>query len=98
LKAVIAKSFARIHRQNLVNFGILPLTFMDPDDYDRIRQGDVLEIEHAVDGLRRGQPITVRNATRNTAFVAEHGLSVRQIEAVLEGGLINVVRKHRSAR
>jgi aconitase A len=98
LKAVIAKSFARIHRQNLVNFGILPLTFRDPDDYDRIRQGDVLEFEHAVEGLRRGQPITVRNATRNTAFVAEHGLSVRQIAAVLEGGLINVVRKHRSAR
>ena len=50
---VIAKSFARIHRQNLVNFGILPLTFVDNDDYGHIRQGDVLEIEHAVEALRR---------------------------------------------
>ena len=58
-------------------------------------QGDVLEIEHALEALRRGQPITVRNATRNTSFVTEHRLSVRQIEAVLEGGLINVVRKRR---
>ena len=98
LKAVIAKSFARIHQQNLVNFGILPLTFTRPDDYDRIRQGDVLEVEHAIEALRRGQPITVRNATRNTSFVTEHGLSVRQVAAVLEGGLINVVRKHRFGR
>jgi aconitate hydratase len=97
LKAVIAKSFARIHQQNLANFGILPLTFIDPDDYDRIGQGDVLEIDHALEALRQGQPITIRNTSRNTSFVAEHGLSARQIEAVLEGGLINVVRKHRSA-
>jgi aconitate hydratase len=97
LKVVIVKSFARIHRQNLVNFGILPLTFVDNDDYGRIRQGDVLEIEHAVEAIRSGNSVAVRNATRNTSFVAEHGLSVRQIEAVLEGGLINVVRKRRAA-
>ena len=96
LKAVIAKSFARIHRQNLVNFGILPLTFVDPGDYDRIRQEDVLEVEHAAEALRAGSTVTVRNATRNTSFAAEHGLSGRQLAAVVEGGLINVVRKRRT--
>ena len=55
LMVVIAKSFARIHRQNLVNFGILPLTFVENDAYGHIRQGDVLEIEHAVEGIRPRQ-------------------------------------------
>ena len=96
LMVVIAISFARIHRQNLVNFGILPLTFMDPDDNDRIRQGDVLEIEHAVKAILSGNPVAVRNATRNNSFLTEHGLSERQIAAVMEGGLINVVRKRQA--
>jgi aconitate hydratase len=96
LKAVIAKSFARIHRQNLVNFGILPLTFVNPGDYDRIRQEDVLEIDNAAEALRRSSRITVRNATQDASFAAEHGLSGRQMAAVLEGGLINVVRQRRT--
>jgi aconitate hydratase len=98
LKVVIAQSFARIHRQNLVNFGILPLTFVDPDDYGRINQADVLEIEHATEALRKGETINVNNATRNTLFATEHGLTARQIAAVLEGGLINVVRKRQASR
>ena len=61
------------------------------------KQGDRLEIEHAVESLRRGNSIVVKNATRNTSFAAGHGLSARQIEAVLEGGLINVVRKRRTS-
>ena len=69
---------------------------MDPDDYGRIHQGDVLEIEHAVEAIRSGNPITVRNATRNNSFLTEHGLSARQIAAVMEGGLINVVRKRQA--
>jgi aconitate hydratase len=96
LKVVIAKSFARIHRQNLVNFGILPLTFVNPGDYDRIRQEDVLEIDNAAEALRRSSRITVRNATQDASFAAEHGLSGRQMAAVLEGGLINVVRQRRT--
>jgi aconitate hydratase len=98
LRVVIAKSFARIHRQNLVNFGILPLTFVHPDDFGRIHQGDVLEIEHAVKPLRKGEAINVKNATRNTIFTTEHGLTARQIAAVLEGGLINMVRKRQGFR
>jgi aconitate hydratase len=97
LKVVIAQSFARIHRQNLVNFGILPLTFVDPDDCGRINQSDVLEIEHATEALRRGVTIKVKNATRNTIFATEHGLSARQVAVVLEGGLINVVRQRQAS-
>ena len=97
LKVVIARSFARIHRQNLVNFGILPLTFADPGDYESIDQGDVLEIGDARVALSSGCGITVHNIRRNTRFAAEHGLSARQITAVLEGGLINGVRRRQAA-
>jgi aconitate hydratase len=96
LKVVIAKSFARIHHQNLVNFGVLPLTFAHPHDYDRIGQGDVLEIEQAAEALRQGNVIKVRNSTANSIFTTMHGLSVRQITAVLDGGLINAVRRRRA--
>jgi len=59
VKAVIAKSFARIHRQNLLNFGILPLTFVDPDDWQRIHEGDVLILSNIREVLQRGQPVEV---------------------------------------
>jgi aconitate hydratase len=96
LRVVIAKSFARIHRQNLVNFGILPLTFVNPDDYDRIRQEDVLHIECVVQALGHGGSVTVLNTTQDSFFAAEHELSARQLDAVLAGGLINVVRTRRT--
>jgi aconitate hydratase len=80
----------------LVNFGILPLTFVNPDDYDRIRQEDVLDIERAVEALRHDRTVTVRNTTQGAFFAAEHGLSARQLDAVLAGGLINVVRTRRT--
>jgi len=96
LRVVIAKSFARIHRQNLVNFGILPLTFVNPDDYDRIRPEDVLHIERVVQALCNGGSVTVLNTTQDSFFAAEHELSARQLDAVLAGGLINVVRTRRT--
>jgi aconitate hydratase len=96
LRVVIAKSFARIHRQNLVNFGILALTFVNPEDYDRIRPEDVLHFERAVEALRHGRTIIVRNTTQDAFFTAEHELSARQLDAVLAGGLINVVRAART--
>ena len=98
LKVVIAQSFARIHRQNLVNFGVLPLIFVDPDDQGRVNQGDVLEIEDAIEALRKGGTVSVKNATQKTIFATEHGLTARQIAAVLEGGLINVVRRRQAFR
>jgi aconitate hydratase len=95
LKAVIARSFARIHWQNLINFGMLPLTFVDSADYDNIEQGDELEIVDVRQILRQGNRIQVTNKTKNETYDTQHTLSERQIEMIIEGSLINVVRKRR---
>jgi aconitate hydratase len=92
LRAVLAKGFARIHWQNLVNFGILPLTFVDPDDWEKIEQDDVLTIPDLRRALQKGERVSVRNLTRNETYETEHSMSDRQVEIVLEGSLINVVR------
>ncbi|WP_258359536.1 aconitate hydratase [Moorella sulfitireducens (nom. illeg.)] len=91
IKAVIAKSFARIHRSNLVNFGILPLTFADPADYDRNADGDKLAID-LTNGLEQDE-ITVTNVTRGFTFKVRHGLSPRQRAIILAGGLLNYTRQ-----
>lgn len=96
LKAVIAKSFARIHWQNLINFGMLPLTFVNSADYDLIEQGDKLEIMDVRRTLRKGNRIQVTNKTKNTIYNTQHTLSERQIGMILEGSLINVVRKRQN--
>ena len=93
LKAVIAKSFARIHWQNLINFGMLPLTFVNSADYDHIEQGDALEIIDVRHILRQGNRVQVTNKTKNETYDTQHTLSERQIEMILQGSLINVVRK-----
>ncbi len=91
LKAVIAKGFARIHWQNLVNFGILPLTFVDPEDWGKNDQGDGLSIFGIREALQRDGTITVTNKTRGKTFQVAHSMSGRQIEMVLAGSLINLV-------
>jgi aconitate hydratase len=91
IKAVMAKSFARIHMQNLVNFGLLPLTFVHEEDYDDIEPGDVLLIEDARQGLAANN-IKVRNVTRDKLYPVEHSLSERQIEILLAGGLLKYVK------
>jgi len=91
LRAVLARSFARIHWQNLVNFGILPLTFVDPHDADGIQQGDRLHLTE-LDDIRPGEHLVVQNVTRNRTFVAQQALSSRQIEVLRAGGLINWTR------
>jgi aconitate hydratase len=93
LKAVIAKSFARIHWQNLTNFGILPLTFVNAADYDNIVQGDELELLDVRQNINLGNRIMATNKTKNETYRTQHALSERQIEMILEGSLINVVRK-----
>ena len=85
LRAVIAKSFARIHWQNLANFGVLPLEFTDPADYDRIRPGDPLAL---ADLSLSGPELTVRNVRTGEEFAVRHRLSPRQVEAVHAGGRI----------
>ncbi|MBN2700950.1 MAG: aconitate hydratase [Methylothermaceae bacterium] len=97
LRAVIAKSFARIHRQNLSNFGILPLTLVDAEDWEKITQGDVLSIPHVRQALQEGDKIEVINRTRDESYLTEHRLSPRQVEMVLAGSLINLVRERVTA-
>ncbi|MCJ7544498.1 MAG: aconitase family protein, partial [Phycisphaerae bacterium] len=90
---VIAKAVERIHQANLVNFGILPLVFADPADYDRVDQGDELRI----DGLSRtiaSQPaVTVRNATKKREFTCQVPLAPRQRKVLAAGGLLPYTRQ-----
>jgi aconitate hydratase len=95
LKAVLAKSFARIHWQNLCNFGILPLRFLDPGDWQRINQNDVLAIDAVKSAVQSGKTIRVINKTRDEIYETEHTMSKRQIEMVLKGSLINLVKQIR---
>jgi aconitate hydratase len=97
LKAVIAKSYARIHWQNLVNFGILPLTFVNPEDWEKIEQNHVLTIPDVRSALQKGGRVSVRNVTRNEMYETRHSMSDRQIEIVLQGSLINIVRNRQKS-
>jgi len=91
VKAVIAKSFARIHLANLVNFGIVPLTFVDKRDYMRVAQGDMLELD--VKDLKRS--LCVRNVARDAEFVVELDLSDREKDVLKAGGKLAAIKaKH----
>src|SRR5918995_1186455 len=97
LRAVLAKSIARIHGQNLVNFAVLPLTFTDPGDHDRIDQGDALAIDEPAAQLRRGDRVEVVNETKGETYVMRHRLTPRQVEIVARGSLISVIRDRERA-
>jgi aconitate hydratase len=91
LRAVVAKSFARIHWQNLANFGILPLEFAHAGDYDRVTQGSLLELTGLRDALDRGaEELTAR--VDGEPMRLRHRLSPRQAEMVLAGSLITMFR------
>ncbi len=96
VKAVLAKSFARIHWQNLVNFGVLPLEFRDAADYDAIEQGDELELTDVQAGLKSGD-LTCHNRTQDSTIHLGHSLSERQIQVLFAGSLINWVREKKAA-
>ena len=89
LKAVLVKSFARIHRANLINFGILPLTFVQASDYDALSQGDKLEIPDMKQIIKVDHPFPVKNLTTGKSIQMVHGLTERQQEILLAGGLLN---------
>lgn len=91
IKAVIAKSFARIHKANLINFGILPLTFLDEADYARIDDMDELRMEHVRD-LRVDGTLTVENVTKGIRFEVGYDLSELDIETLRAGGTLNLIR------
>ena len=93
IKAVIAKSFARIHMDNLINNGIMPLALQNPDDYDQISPDDVLVIEQARDQIAAGADIVVKNTTRDVVIHTRVQLSDRQQQMLLAGGLLNYIRQ-----
>jgi aconitate hydratase len=89
IKAILTKSYARIHRSNLINFGILPLTFKDPDEFSRIQQGDSLRITNLRKGLTVDGLLLIENETQKRSFEVLHGLNQREMEVLLAGGLLN---------
>lgn len=93
LHAVIAKSYARIHWQNLANFGILALEFTTEGDYDRIEAGDILLIAGVRAALNSGDDLTVTNTSRDQQYAVGHRLSPRQVEMVLAGGHIALLTR-----
>ena len=96
VKGVIALSFARIHMANLINNGILPLTFKDASDYDKINMLDELVIENAreqVEAAASGKAVTITNKTQGYSFETELVISERQKDMLLAGGLLNYTRE-----
>jgi len=89
---VLAKSFARIHKTNLVNFGIIPLQFVSTDDYGRIKQDDVLSIDNVTESLKKGMDLTVKNESQDFTFTATYDLSPRQVDILCAGGLLNYTK------
>ena len=98
VKIIIVKSFARIHWQNLINFGILPLTFFNPKDFEKINQDDVISASDLHSIIRNGTKISLLNETKNETYETEHTLSERQIEIILNGSLINLVKKQNKGK
>jgi predicted aconitate hydratase len=88
LAAVIAKSFARIHWQNLTNYGVLALEFTDPDDHDQINKGDELHLQDLHAALTSSDELSVTNTTTSRQLRVRHRLSARQARMVLAGGQI----------
>lgn len=93
VKAVITKSFARIHCANLINAGILPLNFKDEADYDKISQGDELSLPEIKNEILNDKPVTLKNLTTGDSYELKYDLSKRQKDIILAGGLLNYTRE-----
>jgi len=96
LEAVLAKSFARIHWQNLANFGVLPLSFTEPSDYEALQLGDVIKIEGITAALMDGRDIMA--TVNDKPLRLNHDLTRRQIDLLLQGGVVNWLRERLGAR
>lgn len=92
LKLVITKSFARIHWANLINFGILPVTFSNSADFDSLELNDVLLVEDIHNSLKTAAPLTATIKGKEQKIALEHSLSPRQVAILTAGGLINWIR------
>ena len=94
VKAVLVKSFARIHRANLINAGILPLTFKNETDYEKISQGDDLKIENLIASIKEGKDIVIKNITTGEEIPCECDLSGRTKAIILSGGLLSYTKEN----
>jgi len=92
VKAVLVKSFARIHRANLINAGILPLTFKNEDDYNSISLGDRLSLDNVIEDIKNGGDLKVKNLTNGKEIMVSCELSDRAKEIVLAGGLLSYTK------
>jgi aconitate hydratase len=92
VKAVIAKSFERIHSANLINFGIIPLTFKSESDYDEIESGDKIEIPNIRQLISKNEPLIVKNLTKKKDFDVNYELSERQRNILLAGGMLSYIK------
>jgi aconitate hydratase len=98
VRAVFAKSFARIHRRNLVAQGILALTFKDESDYDRAQVGDTWRLPHVKEELEEGtEEITVRIEDSGEEFSVTHDLAAKEREILVSGGLLHYLSEHTAA-
>lgn len=95
LHAVVAKSFARIHRQNLINYAILPLQFVNDEDYSNISDNDVFEIDHIRRNLEsRNSRLMIKNLSNKRTYELRHDLNDREVRIILAGGLINYLENN----
>ncbi len=97
VKAVIAKSIARIHKGNLINHGIIPMIFEDPKDYDKLDQGDELEVENLLDQIPTRR-VLIKDKTKNVTFYAKLELTENEAEVVLSGGQLSYLKKQLEAK
>lgn len=93
LKFALVKDFARIHKQNLANFGILPLTFIDENDYDLLEQGDVLMATNVRENVKKGGTFDLKVKGKDERIAVQLDLSERHIDIILQGGIINWVKE-----
>ena len=92
IKAVIAKSFARIHCANLINAGIMPFTFANADDYDKIDTDDILALDGIRAKIQNGEKVTIKNVTKGEEYELCYDYSDRQTAMILDGGLLNYTK------
>ncbi|QHS24222.1 aconitate hydratase [Virgibacillus sp. MSP4-1] len=98
LRVAVVKDFARIHWQNLVNFGVLPLTFKHDEDFEKLEQGDVLQFNHLREKVKKGHNIKATVKDKDIEIELTHALSSRQVDMMLKGGLINWVKDRQNTK
>ena len=97
VRVVLAKSFARIHHANLVNFGIVPLEFVNKADYSEFSLGDQILIPDLYERLREGKEVVVINQTTGKEILSKYNLTPKQISVLLAGGLLNWIKEKQRA-